>query len=49
MGKRSINMSSQGGRIIRVGVEGVVKNITPVSSRTPEEARLGVLKVYKKM
>jgi hypothetical protein len=40
-------MSGQGGRIVRSGVEGVVKKITPVKSRTPEEARLEVLKVYK--
>lgn len=48
-GKHSIKMSSQGGRIVRAGVEGVIKKITPVSSHTPEEARLGVLKVYKKL
>lgn len=40
-------MSGSGAHIIRVGVEGAIKKVTPVSSRTPEEARLGVLKVYK--
>jgi len=40
-------MASQGARIVRAGVEGVVKKVTPIKSRTPEEARLDVLKVYK--
>jgi len=32
---------------LRIGAEGVVKKVTPIKSRTPEEARLDVLKAYK--
>lgn len=42
-------MSGQSARIVRAGVEGVVKKVTPVKSRSPEEARIDVLKVYKKL
>ncbi|KAI6187408.1 hypothetical protein M3Y98_00240000 [Aphelenchoides besseyi] len=36
-------------RVARLGAETVVKSVTPVSSRTPEQARLGVLQVYKNL